>query len=63
MNLYSVRAADGKTVKDSGFFATKAEAKVARDELNGGTTADLLKEDKKPKFFVAKGPEHIHFRG
>ena len=61
MNLYSIRAADGKSVKEAGFFASKVEAKLARDELNGGTTAELLKEDKKAKFFVAKGPDHIHY--
>ena len=59
MNLFSIRGTDGKTVKDAGFFATKAEAKLARDELNGGKPADLTKEDKKAKFFVATGPDHF----
>lgn len=61
MNLYSIRGTDGKTVKDAGFFASKTEAKAVRDERNGGTTAELAKEDKKPQFFVTKGPDHIHY--
>lgn len=61
MNLYAIRSADGKTVKDSGFFASKVDAKKARDELNGGKPADLAKEDKHAKFFITRGPDHVHF--
>jgi len=61
MNLFSIRGTDGKTVKDAGFFATKAEAKVARDELNKGKPAELAKDKKKPQFFVAVGPDHFRY--
>lgn len=57
MNLFAIKT-DGKIVKDAGYFASKAEAKKARDEANGGTPAELLKEDKHPKYFVTWGPDH-----
>lgn len=63
MKLYGVRTEDGKYVKDVGFFAAKADAKKVRDELNGGTPAALTKEDKAPKYFVTKGPDHPHYEG
>lgn len=62
MNLYSIRAANGHTVKETGSFASKVDAKKARDELNGGTTAELLKDDKKAQFFVTKGSDHINYK-
>lgn len=61
MNLYAIRSADGKINRDAGFFKTKTEAKKARNELNGGTPAELAKKDKSPKFFVTLGPDHIHY--
>lgn len=61
MNLYAIRGTDGKTIKDAGFFASKAEAKVVRDEMNGGKPAELAKTDKHAKFFVTTGPDHIHY--
>lgn len=61
MNLYAIRGTDGKIVKDAGFFASKTEAKATRDEMNGGKPADLQKEDKHPKVFVTRGPDHIHY--
>lgn len=60
MNLYAIRSADGKINKDAGFFPSKPEAKKVRDELNGGTPAELVKEDKHAKFFITRGPDHVH---
>lgn len=59
MNLFSIRGTDGKTVKTAGFFPSKPEAKKVRDELNGGTLAELAKADKNPQFFVSIGPDHF----
>lgn len=61
MKLYCIRTNDGKIVKDSGFFASKVEAKKSRDELNEGTPAELAKQEKHPKFFITRGPDNIHY--
>jgi hypothetical protein len=61
MKLYGIRTNDGKIVKDVGFFITKVEAKKSRDELNEGTTAELAKKEKNPKFFVTYGPDHFRY--
>lgn len=41
-----------KPARDSVFFENKKEAKAVRDQMNG---------DGAPKFFVAKGPDHIRY--
>ena len=61
MKLYAIRGTDGKTVKDAGFFASKAEAKKARDELNEGKPAELAKTSKHLKFFITTGPDHFRY--
>lgn len=43
----------------SSFFDAKADAKAKRNELNGGTPAELVKAEKPVKYTVTIGPEHL----
>lgn len=61
MNLYTIRGTDGKAVKEAGFFASKMDAKIVRDQMNGGKPAELAKESKHAKFFITRGPDNIHY--
>lgn len=55
MKLFTLRTAEGTT---DFYFSNKAEAKAKRNELNGGTPAELKKAEKPVKYFVTYGPEH-----
>lgn len=61
MKLYAIRTADGHVNKDAGFFEGKSEAKKVRDELNGGTPAELTKQEKHAKYFITRGPDNFRY--
>jgi hypothetical protein len=59
MKLYGLK--EGAILQGS-FFDKKADAKKKRNELNGGTPAELAKAEKKLQFTVTLGPDHPKYK-